>query len=181
MSQHILRGLTRSGSSPGRWMKFRLIIGSDTEVSPRASGWVSNSIKTKQPQTGPPMQAWSLRASGEWVGSKVLLALSLLSLGRRWIQHWHWQGGARGQSDRVLQLFCRRWFTITEGGLRAGHVTHTDEWTAALFHYQSATGFRKQEGGEQEKAARAGIINSIQTTISLPFPPLEPDSERWPR
>lgn len=57
-------------------------------------------------------------------------------------------------------------------------MTHTDEWTAALFHYQSATGFRKQEGGEQEKAARAGIINSIQTTISLPFPPLEPDSER---
>ncbi len=50
-------------------------------------------------------------------------------------------------------------------------MTRTDEWTAALFHYQSAIGLREREGGEQERAARAGIINMIQTIISLsPFP-----------
>lgn len=51
-------------------------------------------------------------------------------------------------------------------------MTHTDEWTAALFHYQSAMGFREEEGGEHERAAKAGIINMIQTTISLPLFPL---------
>lgn len=103
--------------------------------------------------------------------SKVLPALSPLSLGRRWIQYWHWQGRTMGQSDHVLQLFCPRWFTITEGGLQAGHVTHTDEWTAALFHYQSAIGIREREGGERERAVRVGIINMIQTAIFIsPFP-----------
>lgn len=106
--------------------------------------------------------------------SKVLSAFSLLSLGRRWIQHWQWHGRARGQSDHLLQLLCPRWFTITEGGLQAGHVTHTDERTAALFYYQSAMGIRDREGGEQGRAARVGIINIIQTTISIPSSPLSP-------
>lgn len=103
--------------------------------------------------------------------SKVLPALSPLSLGRRWIQHWHWQGRTIGQSDHVLQLLCPRWFTITEGGLQAGHVTYTDEWTAALFHYQSAIGIRQREDGERERAVRVGIINMIQTIVFIsPFP-----------
>lgn len=52
-------------------------------------------------------------------------------------------------------------------------MTHTDEWTAALFHYQSAMGFRDREGGQrQQRAERVGIINMIQTTISVPPSPL---------
>lgn len=174
MSQHILLGLTGSGSSPGRWMKFRLIIGSDTEVSPRASDWVSNSIKSVQSQTGPPMQAWSLWASGERERSSQqslacplftllgqamdsALALARQNQGAEWpcapvtlsqMIHYNWGGASSRTCD-----------------------THTDEWTAALFHCQSAMGFREQEGGKQERAARAGIINIIQTTVSLPpFP-----------
>lgn len=173
MSQHILHGLTRSGSSPGRWMKFRLIIGSDTEVSPRASGWVSNSIKSKQSQTGPPMQAWSPQASGEREGRyQQCLACPLytllgqamdsaLALARQ-------NQGAEWPCAPVTlsQMIHHNW-----GGTSSRTCdTHTAEWSAALFHYQSGMGLGGNEGGKQESDAR--II------YTPPFPPLTLPSVR---
>lgn len=49
-------------------------------------------------------------------------------------------------------------------------MTHTDEWTAALFHYQPAMGLRERKGGQQEGLARARIRNIIQTAIFFTFP-----------
>lgn len=88
MSPHMLCALTRCGSSPGWRLKFRLIMRSDTEVSLRASGCVSNSIKSKPLQTGHicRLELSESQPEGKQGLSKVLPAFSLLCLGRIWIQ-----------------------------------------------------------------------------------------------
>lgn len=126
------------------------------------------------------LDLWRLQGSG-W-GAKSCLSSLSLSLGRQWIQHWHWYGRARGQSDHVLQLLFRRWFTITEGGA-SSWTCDTHRWVDSSFVPLSVS-YSIRGRGVLGAAKGSKTRNHKQQPKppfpSLPSPFLEPYSERGP-
>lgn len=173
-----LPGLSRSGSSRGRWMKFRLIIESDTEVSPRASGWVSNSIKSKQSQTGPPMQAWSLQASGKREGrSQQSLACILSTLPGQAMDSalalaWQSQGAEWPSAPVTLsQMIHHNW------GGASSRTCDTHRWEDSSFVLLSVShGIQGPGGWGAGKGSKSGNHKHDPNHFH-PFLSLEPDSE----
>lgn len=111
---------------------------------------------------------------------KVLPALSLLSLGRRWIQHWHWQRQSQRAEWPCAPVTLSQMIHHNWGGA-SSRTCDTHRWVNSSFVPLSVShGIQGTGGWGAGKGTKSG---NHKHDPNHHFPPsfsLEPDSEREP-